>query len=257
MDILGVIPARYASTRFPGKLLAPLQGRPLILHTIESARTSRRLTRILVATDDARIADAIRPSGVEIRMTSPGCASGSDRIAEAVRNDPAELIVNIQGDEPCIEGAVIDRVIDGLIAAPDCGVATAVVAIHAENDFTSPHIVKAVMDLSARALYFSRSPIASISRVPGDERARPDFRFGWKHLGLYAYRRDVLMTFTSLPPSPLEQREQLEQLRLLENGFKIRIVEVEQDSIGVDTPEELAELNRSLGAASGPGGRGA
>lgn len=257
MDILGVIPARYASTRFPGKLLAPLQGRPLILHTIDSARTSGRLTRLLVATDDERIAETVRAAGAEVRMTSPECASGSDRIAQAVRGDAAEVIVNIQGDEPRIEGGVIDRVIDGLLDSPDCGVATPVVALHAEKDFASPHIVKAVMDAGGRALYFSRAPIASLSRVPAAERERPGFRFGWKHLGLYAYRREVLMAFTSLPPTPLEQREQLEQLRLLENGIKIRIVEVEQDSIGVDTPEELAELDRKLSGAGALGGRGA
>lgn len=257
MDILGVIPARYASTRFPGKLLAPLQGRPLILHTIESAKTSRRLSRLVVATDDERIAEVVRPSGVEVRMTSPGCASGSDRIAEAVRGDAAGVIVNIQGDEPRMEGAVIDRVIDGLIDADDCGVSTAVVALDTEEAFTSPHVVKAVMDPRGRALYFSRAPIASLSRVSALDREQPGFRLGWKHLGLYAFRREVLMAFTSLPPTPLEQREQLEQLRLLENGIKIRIVEVEQDSIGVDTPEELAELERKLSALSGLGGRGA
>jgi 3-deoxy-manno-octulosonate cytidylyltransferase (CMP-KDO synthetase) len=251
VDIVGVIPARYGSTRFPGKLLAPLQGRPLILHTIESARSSRRLTQLVVATDDDRIAEAARSSGVEVCMTSPDCASGSDRAAEAVRNRPADLIVNLQGDEPLVEGDVIDRVIAGLLDAPDCGVSTPVVAIHHEENFTSPHVVKAVVDLSAHALYFSRAPIASTSRLQEGMSNSADFVWGWKHLGLYAFRRETLLMFTSWPPSPLERREQLEQLRLLENGIKIRIVEVEKDSIGVDTPEELAELNRRLSAAGG------
>lgn len=251
MDILGVIPARYGSTRFPGKLLAPLLGRPLLLHTIESARTARRLSHLVVATDDERIAEAVRPSGVEVCMTSPDCASGSDRAAEVVRHRDAAMVVNIQGDEPRIEGAVIDAVIQGLLDSPDCGVGTAVVAIHDENDFLSPHVVKAVSSPNGRALYFSRAPIASTSRVPAADRAAPGFVWGWKHLGLYAFRREVLLDFTRRPPTPLERREQLEQLRLLENGIKIRIVEVEQDSIGVDTPEELAELNRRLTAAGG------
>lgn len=248
MDILGVIPARYGSTRFPGKLLAPLQGRPLILHTIDAARTARGLTDLVVATDDERIADAVRPSGVEVIMTSPDCASGSDRAAEVIRNRAADVIVNIQGDEPRLEGEVIDAVVGGLLETEAWGVATPVVALRNEKDFTSPHVVKAVSDPAGSALYFSRAPIPSMTRVTSADRETPGFIWGWKHLGLYAFRRKALIAFTSWTPTPLEQREQLEQLRLLENGIKIRIVEVEKDSIGVDTPEELAELNRKLSA---------
>ncbi len=251
MNIVGVIPARYGSTRFPGKLLAPLQGRPLILHTIERALESQRLTQLVVATDDERIARAVHPTGVEICMTSPECRSGSDRAAEVIRERAADLIVNLQGDEPCVEGQVIDRVIGGLLDSPDCGLSTPAVALRSEEDFVSPHIVKVVMDANGRALYFSRAPIASTARLTQGDRESPGFIWGWKHLGLYAFRRETLLMFTSWPPSPLERREQLEQLRLLENGIKIRIVEVEKDSIGVDTPEELAELNRRLSATGG------
>lgn len=248
MEILGVIPARYGSTRFPGKLLAPLQGRPLILHTIDAARTAGRLTGLVVATDDRRIADIVRPSGVEVCMTSPDCASGSDRAAEVLRSREADVIVNIQGDEPRLEGEVIDAVVDGLLETEAWGVATPVVAIRSEKDFTSPHIVKAVKDPSGSALYFSRAPIPSVDRVTTGDRGAGEFVWGWKHLGLYAFRREALLAFTAWPPTPLERREQLEQLRLLENGIKIRIVEVEKDSMGVDTPEELAELNQKLSA---------
>lgn len=250
MNILGVIPARYASTRFPGKLLAPLQGRPLILHTIESARTARRLTALVVATDDERIAEVVRGAGVDVCMTSPDCASGSDRAAEVIRKREADVIVNIQGDEPRMEGEVIDAVVDGLLESEAWGVATPVVPIHNEKDFTSPHIVKAVSGPDGMALYFSRAPIPSMSRVEAEGRNDPDFVWGWKHLGLYAFRRKALQAFTTWAATPLEKREQLEQLRLLENGVKIRIVEVEKDSIGVDTPEELAELNEKLSASN-------
>lgn len=248
MDILGVIPARYGSTRFPGKLLAPLQGRPLILHTIDAARTARRLTDLVVATDDERIAEAVRPSGVDVCITSPDCPSGSDRAAEVIRNRAADVIVNLQGDEPKLEGEVIDAVVDALLESDVWGVATPVVAIRNEKDFTSPHVVKAVKTPGGAALYFSRAPIPSKTRMTPADGESPGFIWGWKHLGLYAFRREALVAFTSWTPTPLEQREHLEQLRLLENGIKIRIVEVEKDSIGVDTPEELAELDRKLSA---------
>lgn len=263
LNIAGVIPARYGSTRFPGKSLALLGGRALILHVVDRAREAAKLDTLVVATDDERIADVVRADAVhaghcEVQMTSPQCATGSDRVAEVARGRDWDIVVNIQGDEPCLDPGVIDALVQALIDDPDCGVATPVVPIADEADFLSPHVVKAVADAEGRALYFSRSPLPSSSRLtPSETRAEtgaavesnPDgehFRWGMKHLGLYAFRTAVLFEFTQWPQTPLERREQLEQLRLLEHGVKIKIIETDHDSVGVDTPEELDRLNNLL-----------
>ncbi len=241
--IAGVIPARYGATRFPGKPLALLHGRPLIVHVCENVARARMLERLWVATDDERIASAVEEAGFEARMTPSDCASGTDRIAASLRADEVwEILVNIQGDEPRIDPQVIDSVAIALAEAKDCGVATAAVPIRNEADFRSPHVVKVVLTPEGRALYFSRSPLPSPDRLTAAEREAPGFCWGLKHLGLYAFRRAVLSQFAAWLPTPLEQRERLEQLRFLENGVGIRVVEVEHDSIGVDTPEELALL---------------
>lgn len=246
MKIVGIIPSRFASTRFPGKALALLHGKPLILHVVEQVRQARSLGRVIVATDDERIAQVVREAGCEVAMTSPDCATGSDRIAEVARGQDWDIVVNIQGDEPKVDPGVIDAVAEGLLASPDCGVSTAMVKIASQEDFISPHVVKAVAAPDGQAIYFSRSPIPSSVRLTPEELAAPDFHWGMKHLGLYAYRLPVLFQFTRWAQTPLEKRERLEQLRLLENGVKIRLVEVEHDSIGVDTPEELEQLDRLL-----------
>jgi len=244
LKVVGVIPARFGSVRFPGKALYPLHGKPLVVHTLDRARAALKLDEVYVATDHDDIAEAIRDAGGDVVMTSPACATGSDRIAEVVRARGADwdIVVNIQGDEPYIDPAVIDAVVKALIDSTDCGVSTAMVAIRRHDDFESPHNVKAVATPDGRALYFSRSPIPSPARLTDEELNAPNFFWGMKHLGLYAFRKEILLQYTNWTQTPLEQRERLEQLRLMEHGVKIRLVEVEHDSIGVDTPEELERL---------------
>lgn len=246
MKVIGVIPARYGSTRFPGKPLALLAGRPLVLHVVDRAREASGLDEFLVATDDDRIAEVVREAGAEVVMTSAQCATGSDRIAEAIAGRDCDIVVNLQGDEPDVNPAVIDQCIQALADDPECGVATAMIAIRDKADFESPHIVKVVCDTSGRALFFSRAQIPSPARLTGSQTAEPGFIWGMKHLGLYAYRTDVLRRFVAWPQTPIEKRESLEQMRLLENGIVIRVVETQWDSVGVDTPEELERLNASL-----------
>jgi 3-deoxy-manno-octulosonate cytidylyltransferase (CMP-KDO synthetase) len=264
MSVLAVIPARYASTRFPGKPLADLCGKPLVVHTCERAREAKRVDEVVVATDDARIAEAVEANGFRAVMTSPDCPSGTDRIAEVAAGRPdASIIVNVQGDEPLIAPEVIDRAVEALESDPTCAVGTAVIRIVRREDFESPHVVKAVLDLAGRALYFSRSMVPNLTRASAEDLAlfAPEGAaasvaafLGFKHFGLYVYRREALLRIVQLPPSPLERVEKLEQLRFLEHGFRIRAVETALDSIGVDTPEDLeaarAVLEKRLAAGA-------
>jgi 3-deoxy-manno-octulosonate cytidylyltransferase (CMP-KDO synthetase) len=244
MNIAGVIPARYGSSRFPGKPLALVHGRAMIVRVCEQAAKSTMLGRVWVATDHERIAEAVREAGFEARMTPSDCASGSDRIAASLAPGEAwDVLVNIQGDEPFIEPAVIDAATRALVGAPDCAVGTVVTPIRDRSQFESPHVVKAVLRQDGRALYFSRSPLPSPARLTPEAAATPDFVWGLKHLGLYAWRAEALLAFSGWPQTPLERRESLEQLRLLERGLGIVAVVSEHDSIGVDTPEELEMLN--------------
>lgn len=241
MSTIAVIPARYGSTRFPGKPLADLCGKPLVVRVVERAKEARRVDAVIVATDDERIARAVEAHGGRAVMTSPDCPSGGDRIAEVVAKMPeAELVVNVQGDEPLMPPEVIDRAIAALEDDPECAVSTAMIRIESEEDFLSPHVVKVVCDARGRALYFSRSPIPNLTRV-----AAPPF-FGYKHFGLYVYRREALLRFVALEPGALERIEKLEQLRFLENGMPIRVIETERDSVGVDTPEDLERARRLI-----------
>jgi 3-deoxy-manno-octulosonate cytidylyltransferase (CMP-KDO synthetase) len=245
MRIAGVIPARYASSRFPGKPLALLHGRPMIVHVCEQAARTRLLEAVWVATDDDRIAAAVTAAGFEARMTPSSCASGTDRIAASLRPDePWDILVNIQGDEPCIHPGVVDGVAQALVDHPECGVSTAAVPILDRESFFSPHVVKVVLTPGGQALYFSRAPLPSVARLNEADTQQPDFVWGLKHMGLYAYRREILMKYSSWQQTPLEKRECLEQLRLMEHGIELQVAVVEHDSIGVDTPEELAALNQ-------------
>jgi 3-deoxy-manno-octulosonate cytidylyltransferase (CMP-KDO synthetase) len=232
MKIVGVIPARYASVRFPGKPLAVLAGKPMVLHVLEAARAARRLDRVLVATDDERIAAVVAEAGGEAVMTSANAASGTDRLAEASRRFPADAYVNIQGDEPMMSAENVDRAVATLLGGegPARAIATLAVSLAAElaND---PNTVKVAAARDGRALYFSRAAI------PYYRNGAPAYR---KHLGIYAYRAETLREIAALPPSPLERAESLEQLRWLEAGHAIWVGEAESDSIGVDTPEDLA-----------------
>lgn len=233
--IVGAIPARYGSERLPGKALADLAGRPLVEHVYRRATQAESLIGVVVLTDDRRIADAVAGFGGEVEMTPSDCASGTDRIAWAARNWDVDAVVNIQGDEPLIEPAAIDRVATHLAEHPDDPVVT--LASPAEvDDLDDPDVVKVVLDQSGYALYFSRAPIP-YPRRPG----APVFR----HLGIYGYQRHSLLEISALVPTPLERSESLEQLRMLEHGYRLKVLAWKEASPGVDTAEDL-EYVRSL-----------
>lgn len=239
-----VIPARYASARLPGKPLARIDGRPMIWYVWDKAARSRTAARVVVATDDERIAAAVRGFGGEAVMTSSSCASGTDRVAEAARGLPEEIIVNLQGDEPMMHPSVIDAVARPLLDDPAVMMSTAALPLDDPEEYARPSVVKVVTDCRGDALYFSRSPIPHFR-----DAGRGRFR---KHLGIYGYRKEFLFRVAALPPSPLEEAERLEQLRVLQSGFRIRVVDVEFDSVGVDTPDDLRAVERRL---CGPQGR--
>lgn len=239
--ILGVIPARFASTRFPGKALATLGGKTMLQHVWERTQQSRYLTNVIIATDDERIAREARRFGAPVRMTLDTHISGTDRVAEVASAETAGVIVNIQGDEPLIDPAAIDAAVLALLEDPETPMATLKRRIEDPHDIENPNVVKVVTDRAGNALYFSRS---TIPYHRGGE-ARTYF----KHVGLYVYQRDFLLGYSDLPVGPLEQAEKLEQLRALENGYRIRVAETEYESLGVDTPEDLERL-RSVFEAS-------
>jgi 3-deoxy-manno-octulosonate cytidylyltransferase (CMP-KDO synthetase) len=233
--ILGVIPARFASTRFPGKALALLAGKTILQHVFERARDARYLTHIVIATDDERIAAAARSFRAPVRMTRADHFSGTDRVAEVASADTAELIVNIQGDEPLIDPTAIDAAVLAMVDDFECPMGTLKKAMEDPREIEDPNVVKVVTDRTGRAIYFSRSPIPFVRS--GQPVASHPVRY--KHIGLYVYRREFLLGYSDLPVGPLEQAERLEQLRALENGHPIRVVETEYESLGVDTPEDL------------------
>ncbi len=244
MTILGIIPARYASTRFPAKALADIGGKTMIQRVVEQARQAQSLTRVVVATDDARISDHVAAFGGEVVMTGTHHQSGTDRCQEVVETlgYPADYVVNIQGDEPFIQPRQIDlltSVLDGITE-----LATLVKRIDDYATLTNPNTPKVVLSRSApdrqEALYFSRHPIPYQRGCPVEEWLQHHTYF--KHIGLYAYRTDTLARITQLPPSTLEQAESLEQLRWLEAGYRIRVVETDLDSHGIDTPEDLERI---------------
>jgi 3-deoxy-manno-octulosonate cytidylyltransferase (CMP-KDO synthetase) len=237
--ILGIIPARYASSRFPGKALARLHKLSVIQHVYDRAVQAQTLTSVIIATDDRRIFDEAREFGAMAQMTSQDHCSGTDRAAEvALLHDDVDLVVNIQGDEPLIDPAAIDAAVRSIADDAAIPMATLKKRIEDAEDFTDPNVVKVVTDLSGNALYFSRSPIPLVRDGGG-------FAF-FKHIGLYVYRRDFLVRYRFLPVGPLERAEKLEQLRALENGFPIKVTETSYDSIGVDTPADLEKITARL-----------
>jgi 3-deoxy-manno-octulosonate cytidylyltransferase (CMP-KDO synthetase) len=240
--ILGVIPARYASSRFPGKALADLGGKPMVQHVVERAREARLLTDVLVATDDRRILEAVSGFGGQACMTSPDHPSGTDRIAEVVRTRPCALVVNIQGDEPLLDPVMIDRAVEPLLADPGLEMGTLARPMGREEAL-DPSKVKVVVDRQGCALYFSRSCIPHVREDATPEGERPYLL----HIGLYVYRREALLRFAGLAPTPLESQERLEQLRALEHGMRIRVVTTEHQSFGVDTPADLERVKRMMG----------
>jgi 3-deoxy-manno-octulosonate cytidylyltransferase (CMP-KDO synthetase) len=230
---LGVIPARLASTRFPAKALAKIAGKPMIQHVFERASMARHVQLVIIATDDDTIYDAARRFQAPVMMTCADHASGTDRVAEVASAHPHDIVVNIQGDEPLIDPEAIDTAIRALLDDPQVPMATLKKQIRDPVDITNPNVVKVVTDESGRAIYFSRSPI------PYDRGGGAVY---FKHIGLYVYRRDFLLGYSGMPVGPLERAERLEQLRALENGHSIRVEETDYDSIGVDTPEDLARV---------------
>jgi 3-deoxy-manno-octulosonate cytidylyltransferase (CMP-KDO synthetase) len=245
---VAVIPARYGSSRFPGKILAELDGRPMIEHVYRRAAAARGVDAVVTATDDPRIADAVRRFGGIVRMTSASHKTGTDRTAEVARALSCDIVVSVQGDEPLIEPDVIASVVQPLLNDRSIDMATPCTRIADAAEYADPNVVKVVANRRGDALYFSRAPIPSGFGAPaeaGRHTGRPIF----KHIGLYAYRREFLLAFAALPQTPLEIAESLEQLRALEHGFPIRIVETEYDSIGVDTPADLERARLRLQAS--------
>ncbi|MCK5180304.1 MAG: 3-deoxy-manno-octulosonate cytidylyltransferase [Candidatus Omnitrophica bacterium] len=239
MKIIGIIPARWASTRFEGKVLAEVGGKPMIQHVWERARQSELLNDLIIACDDERVVVAAEQFGAKTVLTSKNCASGTDRIAEAVESIEGDIIVNIQGDEPLIDPAVIDALATVLVDDSSCSMGTMIKVLTSKKELKDPNVVKVVIDGEGNALYFSRSLIP-YNRDDDDE------VIYYKHLGIYAYRRDFLLSYKNLPKSNLEKVEQLEQLRVLEFGYKIKTVVTDIETIGVDTPEDLSRVEKLL-----------
>ncbi|HUJ32963.1 MAG TPA: 3-deoxy-manno-octulosonate cytidylyltransferase [Candidatus Acidoferrum sp.] len=243
-SVVAVIPARYASTRFPGKPLASIAGRPMIQHVVERVRKAERVGRVVVATEDARIKAAVEGFGGEALMTRSDHRTGTDRVAEVAAHVPGEIYVNIQGDEPLIDPATIDAVVGEMLDDDSIRIATPCTAIRQPNDIMDPNITKVVRDFDGNGLYFSHAPIPWVR-----DKDRTVAAKHWKHIGLYAFRRDALLEFATLPPGELERIEQLEQLRWLENGFQIRVVETDYDAVSVDVPSDVDRVEQLLCAA--------
>lgn len=245
MKITAIIPARYGSTRFEGKALADICGKPMIQHVYERTVRSTLVSDVVVATDDERIAAAVRKFGGRAEMTSTGHETGTDRLAEVAARIDSDIIVNVQGDEPLIEPAMIDEAVEPLISDQSVVMSTLKSRIKTLHDFLSPNVVKVVTDWEGYALYFSRSPLPNF-RDKWNDLKDEKFSSGkllcYKHIGLYVYRKDFLLQFSQMSPTYLELAEKLEQLRVLENGYRIKVVETSHESIGVDTPADLAAV---------------
>lgn len=248
--VLIVIPARFGSTRFPGKALADIKGRPLIVRVAENAMGVKLADRVLVATDDPRIFEAVTAAGFACEMTGAH-ATGTDRIAEVARRHAAALVVNLQGDEPLLPPADVDALIRRLQTEPDWDLGTCGHAFGGPDSWLQPNVVKVVTDLRGRALYFSRAPIPGM--FPGG--GTSGHAAALRHVGIYAFRREALLRFAALTPTPLERTEGLEQLRALENGMRIGVVTIGAGTIGVDTPADLECVRAAWADRPAPGER--
>lgn len=238
MNVTAIIPARYSSVRFEGKPLALIKGIPMIQHVYERVMECPVIERTLVATDDERIYHAVKGFHGEAVMTSSHHQTGTDRLAEVAAKINADIIVNVQGDEPLVEHEMISQAITPILKDPDIPMSTLKVEINDEREIQNTNVVKVVTDLEGYAIYFSRFPVP-FSRNSGDNAC-------FKHIGLYVYRKDFLLRFTNLPQGPLEQAERLEQLRALEHGFKIKVEITKHDTIGVDTRNDLKRVEEIL-----------
>lgn len=249
MQAIGIIPARYGSTRFEGKLLQDLCGKPVIQHTWENAKKSKSIEDLIIATDDKRIYNTARGFGAKVTYTSKAHKSGSDRLTEVVSSIDTKVVVNIQADEPFIHPSMIDDVVSPFLKDKSLHMATLCHKIKKTEDLLDPNVVKVVMDRKGFVLYFSRLAIPYAPRTTHESEAQRSLPKGdaqrtmnhYKHIGLYAYTKDFLFTFKSLPQSRLEKIEKLEQLRVIENGYKIKVVETKHDTVGIDTPEDLVK----------------
>lgn len=237
MKILCVIPARFSSTRLPGKPLADIAGKPMIQHVYERASAAQKPAEVLIATDHQLVFEVVKAFGGSVMLTSPDHLTGTDRLAEVARSYPdVDVIINVQGDEPLIAPEIIDQLGAAFEIDPGLSMATLMTEMD-EEEYHTPSAVKVVTDLQGYALYFSRS------LIPYPRNLHTDMRV-YKHIGVYAYKRDFLLTYASLEPTPLEKAESLEQLRALEYGYKIKVITTDFKSIGVDTPEDLEKVNR-------------
>ncbi len=244
MNTLCVIPARFASTRLPGKPLADIAGKPMIVRVYQQASKARRLSGVIAAVDDERVYEAVVSNGGKAMMTAKDHPTGTDRLAEVAAAHPeAELIINVQGDEPMIEPAIIDELAAAFDDDPDLQMATVKSPMESQADINNPNNVKVVTDKNGYALYFSRSPLPYFRENTG--------MTVYKHIGIYAYKRDFLLEYAKMMPTQLEQTESLEQLRALENGYKIKVIETDYHFVGVDTPEDLAAVNAAYQKLSG------
>jgi 3-deoxy-manno-octulosonate cytidylyltransferase (CMP-KDO synthetase) len=242
LTVVVVIPARYASTRFPGKALADIDGRPMIEHVYRRVAAAPSVSQVIVATDDLRIATRVTGFGGSVRLTKATHETGTDRLAEVAQTLHCDIVVNVQGDEPLIDPRSIDEVIAPFGTDPSLQMTTLYRRIHDPAELNNPNVTKVVIDRAGFALYFSRAPIPHFR----------DPRGGWpplyRHIGLYAYRRSALLVLASLEPTPLERAESLEQLRALEHGIRIKAVESAYEAFGVDTPDDLEQVRRRIAA---------
>jgi 3-deoxy-manno-octulosonate cytidylyltransferase (CMP-KDO synthetase) len=240
---IGVIPARWGATRFEGKVIADLLGKPVIQHVWENARKARTLDDLVVACDDERIAQVVESFGGKAVYTSPNQPSGTDRLAEVVNPLDIKIAVNIQGDEPLVKPIMIDNLVLALEEEKEAQMATIIKRVEDESELTNSNVVKAVVDKNGYALYFSRYAIPYNRTGETDPKKRPVY---YKHIGLYAFTKDFLFTFRNLPHSSLENAEKLEQLRALEYGYKIKTVETKFDTIGIDRPEDIRRAEEAI-----------
>lgn len=254
MKAIGIIPARYASTRLEGKVLLDIAGKPMIQHVYERSSQSTLLAEVYVATDDPRILSAVERFGGKAHLTSPLHPSGTDRVAELAAKLEADIVVNIQGDEPLISPQMIESAILPLLGDYSVQMSTLCRRITDPQEVFDPNVVKVVQNREGFALYFSRSPIPFHRDLWKGSGASIEYGGGvvcYKHFGLYAYRKDFLLRFSGLKPTPLERIEQLEQLRALENGYEIKVVESEEETIGVDTEQDLERVRSTFGSRRG------
>jgi len=240
-EVVIVIPARFGSTRLPGKPLVLLAGKPMIQRVYERAKMASRAHRVIVATDDERIVKAVETFGGTARMTRPDHRTGTERVAEVAAHEKGDVFVNVQGDEPLLDPAAVDTAVNALLEEPAAVIATVATLIKTPADIMDPNVVKTVLDFDNNGIYFSRAPIPWVRDTTSKIQVRH-----LKHLGLYVFQRDALLEYPTLPQGDLERIEQLEQLRWLENGWKIRVAEVEHDAVSVDVPEDLARVEKLL-----------